>query len=326
MRSISFGSKFTTVIDGVTKVTLLTVSTTYEIDYDIEQIVVTGVDPEFRRVDKFTLYGAFEYDGIDEFLNSVDINAPAETSQNFQNLVVATKTKLDSVFSFVHNHTNYETLELIDQDLSENSSPVFDGSNFHSLPSINELLDVDISAGLENDLLAISPTGSVTTIKNPVKTSLSTDNYNLLADEANWTTEYYTGSESLTDTYKGMNLRIGDYFYYAVGDGDWIRLKIDVGPTLDTGNLLHRSNRSGTDYGHEAVAQSAATYTISSTPAKNGGFAVIRHKTATPPTFSSPIIDLGVSANYQPNKNNLIVVWAFNKTQNLYYANWNGSI
>lgn len=98
-RHISFGRKYTRIIDGVTQVTLLTTSTTYTINYGFEHIIVSGFDPEYNREDEIVLYGKFTYTGIDEFIGSVDPDAPEGTSQNFRDLVIATKTKLDSIFT-----------------------------------------------------------------------------------------------------------------------------------------------------------------------------------------------------------------------------------
>lgn len=605
MQTINFGSKYTSVIDSITEVTLLTVSCTFDVNYETETIVVKGFDPFYSRMDEFNLYGIFDYAGIDEFNGSTDPDAPQGTSANFQKLVVATKANIDSIFAdsvlnstddlaegstnkyfsessrldveantsarhthdqdlsigaspvfngenftnlpgggdmfkgtydplnrqlnvysrsnhsgtqladtisdfdlavrensdvsanisarhnhgnkgfldninqelgqgsspvfnaenfmnmpdsllksvydpasinsnvfdranhigqqdastisnfdlevsnnddvssnslnrhshlnknfldlldqdvsagsapFLsaenftnfpsgtgdmiastydpnsisgdvfersnhigtqqsntisdfqdsvsvntdvasntlsrHTHTNLVNLDSIDQDLGSGSSPVFSGSNFSDLPSINELSDVDITSGSEGDILVKSASGSVETVKNPNTYDISAQNISRLESSSSWDESGYIG-DPITDTYAGQSHYDEDYFYYATSDNIWQRVKKDRPPKTSSGSSLDLSSRSGSFYG-QTTAASDSSYTLGA-GSVDGGYALIRHNAASPPTFSPSIIDLGVEDNYQPNQDNILVVWSFDVSQGKYYVNWNGN-
>lgn len=222
-----------------------------------------------------------------------------------------------------HTHANLVQLSLIDQDLSANSAPSFLGTNISSLASINEHSDVDILGAAQHDLLLVDGSGGVTTALNPNKSSIPAGVITLLENSSNWDNEDYSGS-AITGTVKGMQHRNGSYLYVAIADNDWIRVKLESGPSSSTGSSLDLSNRSGVMYGFGATPSSEASFNLGSSPV-DLGFALIRHNAANAPTFSASFVDLGVANNYQPNQDNIIVAFAASVDQGIYYVNWNGN-
>lgn len=98
---IEFSPSYTKFVYGIREAELLSISVKYHITYETEQIDLVGITPE-GVLGTVTLFGKFQYQGIEDYLNSEDLNALETTSQNFKNLVAAVVDKFKNSFEFIY--------------------------------------------------------------------------------------------------------------------------------------------------------------------------------------------------------------------------------
>ena len=77
---------------------MFTTTTTYKVDYKNEILTIWGLNTEFNA-DVANLYGYITYTGLEDYVGSVDDEAPEGTTANFQAIVVAVRTRLDKIFA-----------------------------------------------------------------------------------------------------------------------------------------------------------------------------------------------------------------------------------
>ena len=100
-----------TFANGFREIKLVKNSIAYEIQYNKEIIEVRGLTTDYQE-EYFHLYGEVSYQGLSSVSGQTDPNAPAGTSQNFQELVLFIKAFADSVAM-----TGSDIVDAIDEQL-----------------------------------------------------------------------------------------------------------------------------------------------------------------------------------------------------------------